>query len=165
MFELRDLLPGLGGDGSEGFILNGINPDDQAGAAVSGAGDLNQDGFDDLVIGAWNASPGGREGAGQSYVVFGGSSAFPAVFELGSLHPAAGGDGSQGFIVNGIDAFDSSGGSFHGGGSGVSEAGDINGDGIDDLLIGARAAGPEGESYTGESYLIFGRAEGAHRIP
>ena len=71
---------------------------------------------------------------------------FPAEFDLWSLFPAAGGDGTEGFVLKGIDAEDRSGRS-------VSGAGDINGDGIDDVIIGSRLA-----DSTGESYVVFGRA-------
>ncbi len=43
---------------------------DFSGRSVSGAGDVNGDGFDDLIIGAWSADPNGY-GSGESYVVFG----------------------------------------------------------------------------------------------
>ncbi len=39
-------------DGSNGFVLNGIDAGDGSGHSVSGAGDINGDGFDDLIIGA-----------------------------------------------------------------------------------------------------------------
>ncbi|NES87665.1 MAG: hypothetical protein F6K10_43635, partial [Moorea sp. SIO2B7] len=67
---------------------------------------------------------------------------FNSTFNLSDLN------GTNGFIINGIDAFDNSGES-------VSSAGDINGDGIDDLIIGARGANPNG-SGSGESYVVFG---------
>ena len=78
----------------------------------------------------------------SSYVVFGRAEGFEAALELSEL------DGSNGFVINGIDAGDRSGFS-------VSSAGDINGDGIDDLIIGAYGAAPAGESY-----VVFGRAGG-----
>ncbi|MFW9264514.1 Ig-like domain-containing protein, partial [Nostoc sp. CALU 546] len=129
-------------DGSNGFVMNGI-AGDSSGSSVSSAGDINGDGFDDLIIGAPNADPNGQSAAGSSYVVFGRSSSFDAQFNLSSL------DGSDGFVINGITAFDSS-------GSSVSSAGDINGDGFDDLIIGALRADPNGQSGAGSSYVVFG---------
>jgi Ca2+-binding RTX toxin-like protein len=132
-------------DGSNGFVINGIDMDDRSGTSVSSAGDINGDGFDDLIIGALGASPNGQFSAGQSYVVFGRSSGFGAGLNLSSL------DGSEGFVINGIDAGDNSGNS-------VSSAGDINGDGFDDLIIGANRASPNGQFSAGQSYVVFGFA-------
>ena len=114
--------------------------------SVSGAGDVNGDGIDDLIIGAHRADPNGNDAAGESYVVFGRTTGFPAAFELRSLLPGRAATGATGFVLNGIDAGDCSGIS-------VSGAGDVNGDGIDDLIIGAPHADPAGESY-----VVFGRA-------
>src|SRR5262245_45643678 len=66
VFPLASLLPDSGGDGSAGFVLDGARRAEGSGISVSGAGDLNGDGVDDLVIGAMLASPGGRTNAGQS---------------------------------------------------------------------------------------------------
>ncbi|MEH2285750.1 MAG: Ig-like domain-containing protein, partial [Nostoc sp.] len=134
-------------NGSNGFVINGINADDFSGSSVSSAGDVNGDGFDDLIIGAGGADPNGENGAGESYVVFGSNSGFGASFNLSSLN------GSNGFVINGINDFDSSGDS-------VSSAGDINGDGFDDLIIGAVNASPNGENGAGESYVVFGSNSG-----
>jgi len=58
-------------DGEEGFVINGIDSADYSGGSVSSAGDVNGDGFDDLVIGAFKADQAGGSDAGESYVIFG----------------------------------------------------------------------------------------------
>jgi Ca2+-binding RTX toxin-like protein len=130
-------------NGSNGFAINGIAAFDGSGYSVSSAGDVNGDGFDDLIIGALSASPNGTR-SGQSYVVFGSNSGFGASFNPSTLN------GSNGFAINGIAAFDNSGRS-------VSSAGDVNGDGFDDLIIGATGADPNGISDAGQSYVLFGQ--------
>jgi Ca2+-binding RTX toxin-like protein len=126
-------------DGSNGFAINGINSFDFSGYSVSGAGDINGDGIDDLIIGAYGADPNG-DSSGQSYVVYGRREGFGSTLNLADL------DGSNGFALNGINGGDQSGRS-------VSGAGDVNGDGIDDLIIGARLAGQR----AGQSYVVFGQ--------
>ncbi|MEH2265859.1 beta strand repeat-containing protein [Nostoc sp.] len=132
-FDLSDL------NGSNGFAINAINVRDELGFSVSSAGDINGDGFDDLIIGARTANPNGQQYAGQSYVVFGKSSGFAASLNPSDL------DGSNGFAINGIDVGDRLGAS-------VSSAGDINGDGFDDVIIGAPRAG--------KNYVLFGSSSG-----
>ena len=149
VFPLASLLPNAGGDGSAGFVLRGIDPDDLSGISVSDAGDVNGDGIDDVIIGADLGDPGGRVDAGETYVVFGTSAGFPASLALASLFPANGGNGSAGFVLQGVEAGDASGLSATG-------AGDVNGDGIDDLIIGAFSANPGGRTYAGETYVVFG---------
>ncbi len=132
-------------DGNNGFRITGIEDRDLSGGEVSSAGDINDDGFDDLLIAASSASPNGRSRAGESYVVFGSASGFDATLSLAEL------DGSNGFRIDGIDRDDTS-------GSAVSAAGDVNGDGVDDIVIGALSAEPNGRSSAGESYVLFGRS-------
>ena len=131
-------------DGTNGFSINGISPRDRAGSEVSGAGDVNGDGFDDVLIAAFNASPHG-EYSGQSYIVYGGS-VVPAKVELSAL------DGVSGFMINGAAP-----GVFTG--WSVSGAGDVNGDGFDDVVIGARRSDHLSGHYGGQAYVIFGRGE------
>ena len=132
-------------NGSNGFVLNGIDAQDASGASASSAGDFNGDGFDDILISATSADPNGNSRAGETYIVFGSSQGFNPNLDLASL------DGSDGFVLNGIDADDLSGWS-------VSSAGDINSDGFDDILIGAVTADPNGNNDAGETYVVFGRA-------
>ncbi|MDZ8134730.1 MAG: hypothetical protein RM049_05420 [Nostoc sp. DedQUE04] len=137
-FNLSDL------DGTNGFLINGIAAGDASGFSVSNAGDINNDGIDDLIIGASNASPNGKDSAGQTYVVFGGTN----LGSGGTFNPSDL-NGTNGFIINGIAAGDASGFS-------VSNAGDINNDGIDDLIIGAYSADRNGKDFVGQSYVVFG---------
>ena len=89
-------------NGTNGFKINGEATGDRSGVAVSSAGDVNGDGFDDLVIGAYYADPHGNS-SGASYVVFGAASGFPASFDLSTLN------GTNGFKLNGQAAGDGSG--------------------------------------------------------
>jgi len=130
-------------DGLNGFVINGENSDDYLGHSVSAAGDVNGDGIDDVIMGAWGADPNDNSSAGSSYVVFGSDTGLPNPMNLSDIN------GSNGFVINGVNAFDKSGFS-------VSAAGDINGDGIDDVIVGAGEASPNGYVYAGSSYVVFG---------
>lgn len=134
-------------DGSNGFQINGVSKHDQAGRSVSAAGDVNGDGIDDIIIGAWLADPDGVNNAGESYVVFGATGGLGATVELADL------DGTDGFRIDG------GGEKFYTGYS-VSAAGDINGDGIDDVIIGAWAADVNGLNKAGQAYVVYGSVGG-----
>jgi hypothetical protein len=119
--------------------------EDRLGFSLSNAGDINNDGFDDLIIGAPNAYTDSNGKPGQTYIVFG-QSEFDSSFDLSSL------DGSNDFVINGQSIEDYSGLS-------VSNAGDINNEDIDDLIIGTPQATPNGTN-SGQIYIVFGQ-EGA----
>jgi Ca2+-binding RTX toxin-like protein len=134
------LLAGL--DGTTGFRVDGQYSGDAFGISVAGAGDVNGDGFDDVIAGASLADANGS-GSGAAYVFFGLSGSQPSAISGGSLN------GTIGFRLDGDTAGD-------GAGFVVASAGDINRDGIDDLLVGAPSAEPNGAD-SGESYAVFGR--------
>jgi hypothetical protein len=133
-------------DGSDGFELSGVAAGDNAGRRVSGAGDINGDGFDDVIVGAKFADANGGD-SGASYVVFGKASGFLANLNLSTLN------GGNGFRIGGASPYDISGYS-------VSAAGDVNGDGFDDVIIGARNADHQYGAPFGASYVVFGKASG-----
>jgi hypothetical protein len=106
----------------QGFVVNGKNAGDCSGTSVTTVGDVNGDGLDDLIVGAHNADPSGKSNAGKSYIIFGKiDSTAINLFTIAS--------GTGGFVINGETEYDISGYS-------VSTAGDVNGDGLDDLIVG-----------------------------
>lgn len=134
-------------DGSLGFRIDGAMPNDFSGFSASKAGDVNGDGIDDLIVGSRAADPDGLTDAGSAFVVFGQTEPFVSALALSSL------DGNSGFRLAGAAADDLA-------GSSVRAAGDVNGDGVDDVIIGADRADPNGLDRAGSSYVVFGRTGG-----
>ncbi|MEO0854079.1 MAG: integrin alpha, partial [Cyanobacteria bacterium J06648_11] len=130
-------------NGNNGFAIDGLAAGDRLGDIVSQAGDLNADGIADILLGAPESDVNG-DNSGQAYAIFGSQSPFPASLDLNTL------DGSNGFIVNGLNPGDELGES-------VSGIGDFNGDGIDDIALGAPDATTNGNEESGQAYVIYGR--------
>jgi len=129
-------------DGSTGFRVDGVSAGD-FNSSVASAADVNGDGFADLISGASMASPNNTTSSGSSYVVFGKASGFASAINLSSLN------GSNGFRLDGVAAYDFS-------GNRVASAGDMNGDGFADIIVGAYNA----NGSAGASYVVFGKAGG-----
>ena len=110
-------------DGTNGVTFLGINVDDKAGYCVSNAGDINADGLADIVIG----SPG----ANAAYIIFGSKRGWNSPFPLANLN------GINGFTITGTNV-----------GHIVTNAGDLNGDYVADIVISAYSS----------TYVIFGHA-------
>lgn len=128
--------------GTAGFRIIGERAGDTAGSAVAFAGDMNGDGKGDLVLGARTNDGNGRD-AGAAYVVWGKADATEV-----NLDNVAAGRG--GFKIVGQAAGDNAGWS-------VAGVGDLNGNGVPDLLIGAvRQDGAATDA--GAAYVVYGKS-------
>ncbi|MFH1826109.1 MAG: FG-GAP-like repeat-containing protein [bacterium] len=119
-----------GQNGNELYQKNGEVAEDQFGFSVAGAGDVNNDGYDDFIVGAYSADPGGQSSAGSAYVY-------------------SGLNGNELYQKDGEDSAD-----FFG--YCVASAGDVNKDGYNDFIVGAYWADPGGRDRAGSVYVYSG---------
>lgn len=127
-------------NGQRGFILQGDTSTYLSGFSVSFAGDVNGDGISDLIVGAY---------AVKCYVVFGTSNS--TAWSLGTISLSSLMDGQRGFSLQVDPSYTC---------QSVSAAGDVNGDGVSDLIVGATF--PNNVNVMGKSYVVFGsRSPGA----
>jgi hypothetical protein len=125
--------------GDQGFVIYGAEEEDYASEA-DGAGDINGDGLDDIVVGAFGAENNGREGSGSVYVIFGKKTTEPVHLRDFDLNI----QGERGYRIDGAGTVDNVGYS-------VAGLGDVNGDGVGDIgtvALSGRAA-----------YVLFGQRE------
>ena len=119
-----------GADGSLLYQFEGLDDEDGLGSAVGGAGDVNNDGFDDVILGAYKTTVGFNTNVGTSYV-------------------HSGFDGSLLYSWTGVAQWDMYARSVDG-------AGDVNQDGFDDLIVGEREASPLGLADAGRVFVYSG---------
>ena len=130
-------------DGTNGYRLDGEGPLGAAGWAVHAAGDVNGDGFADVVIGAPAVVYGAASHAGAAYVVFGSAASPGAVVALSSL------SAGSGFKIVGADPTGYLGGSI--------TSADVNGDGFSDIVV---ASPGQPYAYDQTVSVVFGKASG-----
>ncbi|MEO1198792.1 MAG: Ig-like domain-containing protein [Pseudomonadota bacterium] len=141
-------LSTLTASASRGYEFQGVDAGDVSGFKVTSAGDINGDGFDDLLISSWVAGAPGLTNSGEVYLVFGGAANLAALDGNGDGNILLSDiDGTNGYVLNG-DAGDRA-------GSDIASA-DLNGDGIMDLVIGARFSEQSGNTQDGQVYVVFG---------
>lgn len=131
-----------------GVVINGALEVEMFGKSVSATHDINNDGIDDIVVGAPSAdinSPMGiLSNVGKAYVFYGSSNVIPSPLNLSNL------SGIDGMIIQGVNSGDSLGKS-------VSHVRDFNGDGVEDVIVGATGFDLSGPiSNVGKSYVIYG---------
>jgi len=134
-------------DGTNGFkiLREGTGPTELLGEAVADVGDVNGDGFADFVIGARGNDLGGLYSAGAAFVVFGKAGGFSNI-DLDDVQAGIGG-----FMIFGDQANDFA-------GSSVTGAGDVNGDGLDDIIVGAYRVDAGATQDVGRAYVVFGKS-------
>jgi hypothetical protein len=132
----------LDGSSASGFRVRGIATNDGLGLPAAFVGDVNGDNVGDILMGA-ASSAATAAGAGQSCVLFGKGSGFSA-----EINPASF-TGNDGFCLNGEAANDASGETLVG-------AGDIDGDNINDFMLGAGTATVSGQLNVGKIYMVKG---------
>lgn len=149
-FELSSLLGANGGDGSQGAVIAGL---DESGKLsdrnnMSIIDDVNGDGLDDIILSGPGSYANSNEPA-RVYVVFGKSGGIGSDFDLSTL------DGSNGFQIRGpLDAIHDVDNAWFG--KSVGSAGDVNGDGLGDIIVGApRYTSAHGD--VGAAYVILGQ--------
>lgn len=141
--KMPDVIRASSLNGANGFIIPGTLEQERMGWSVAAAGDINRDGYADVIVGAPQAGANGLSGAGIAYVVFGKAGGFSAVFNPNAL------DGANGFRLLGANQLAFTGAS-------VSSAGDVNGDGFDDMVVATNNR----TNGVRSAFVVYGKAGG-----
>ncbi|MCW2336749.1 hypothetical protein M2337_000982 [Sphingobium sp. B2D3A] len=131
---------------TRGFVISGSSANDVTGFSVSGSGDINGDGLSDLVMAAYGADNGTPADVGKFYVVYGKTDG--AGVNASALTLAG---NTLGFVINGSSTSDNA--------TSISVIGDMNGDGLADLLVGSQNSDSSGYTDNGKAYVVFGKTD------
>jgi hypothetical protein len=132
--------------GDAGVEIGGAAVGDKIGTSISGAGDVNGDGVKDLLIGCPGCNPEDREGAGATYLIY-------CTEDMADMDLAEFASGQDGMKVIGAAT-------AHMLGATISNAADLNGDGLADLVLGAPGAHTELGHDVGCVHVIYGTDAG-----
>lgn len=133
---------------TQGFTINAEENDRRSvPGSVSDAGDINNDGIDDIMISRPGADVDGKEEAGKVYVIFGKEE----LSNVGNID-VRDLDGSNGFAIKGVEEFGQLGRS-------ISNVGDVNDDGVDDIVISATGINVGSKNFGGNVFVIFGDSQ------
>lgn len=145
-----DIIAGAPGVQNEAYVYSGLDGTllcelqsegggDDFGGSVSGAGDVNHDGFADVIVGAFRNDAGGTD-AGRAYIFFGGNGPYPRTINAANADMILTGETSH-------DLF----------GIAVAGVGDVDGDGFGDVMVGASESNA-GAYKAGRVYVFLGSA-------
>ena len=114
-------------------------------------GDVNGDGIPDIIIGAWGYFANGNGYTGSTFVVFG--------QQCGGLNasPCSASYTIDTTLLNGTTGTEFDGAGEYGAGFSVA-VGDVNGDGIADIIISAPGASPNNVTQAGSVYVVYGHS-------
>ena len=133
--------PTLRADAGADVILDGQNSNDRFGYSVSSAGDFNGDGIDDVIVGAWADDNNSLNTSGSAFIFFGGITGTKRA------------DADADVILDGQNSGDQFGIS-------VASAGDFNGDGKGDVIVGAYQDDNSSGNGSGRAFIFFGGITG-----
>ena len=133
-------------DGTNGFAIDGSTLGSGRTVAIASSGDVNGDNLDDILIGVTDVNSANASNGGSAFVIFGSMANFDATYTPDNL------DGTNGFVMEGAVVGDQL-------GTNVEIIGDLDNDGLDEIMVSAPFASPNDLRDAGAIYFIYGRTQ------